>query len=359
MQPADRKTGSGFRASATVFCVILSFMLSSIPVSAGGKLDYTVTEVTPYTVYTTDRLNVRTGPSERWRVLLTLKDGTPIKVTGTVSEGWLQITTDGIPEGYVSGDYVSKTAPSGKPAEEMNETEKADKKKAEEEKAEKEKAEKEKAEKEQAEKEKAEKEQAEKEKAEKEKAEKEQAEKEKAEKEKAEKGKAEKEQAEKEQAEKEQAEKEQAEKEQAEKEQAEKEKAEKEKAEKEKAGAEKEMPAEPISAADHEHVYRESITREPTCSQVGEEILTCEICGATRTGIIPRKEHTPGSWEVVREATMTKEGLRFQNCSVCGRTLASAEIPAHTGRLILLITGLCAAGILICVLLIRRAGKTG
>ena len=61
----------------------------------------------------------------------------------SLPEGWLQITTDGIPEGYVSGDYVSKTAPSGKPAEETNKTDKTAKKKAEEEKAEKEKAEKE------------------------------------------------------------------------------------------------------------------------------------------------------------------------------------------------------------------------
>lgn len=53
----------------------------------------------------------------------------------------------------------------------------------------------------------------------------------------------------------------------------------------------------------HEHIYDEGeIVREPTCTQEGERLLTCTVCGETKTESIEKLPHT------------------FENgkCSVCG-----------------------------------------
>ena len=58
------------------------------------------------------------------------------------------------------------------------------------------------------------------------------------------------------------------------------------------------------------------VTREPTCTETGETLLTCTGpgCGATKTGEVPVAAHTYGEWKKTDETTHTR------TCSVCGAT---------------------------------------
>ncbi len=63
------------------------------------------------TYATTANLNVRTGPSTSTKILTTLKKGTKVTGTGSVSKDWLPITYDG-KKAYVCADYLKKSAAS-------------------------------------------------------------------------------------------------------------------------------------------------------------------------------------------------------------------------------------------------------
>lgn len=100
----------------------------------------------------------------------------------------------------------------------------------------------------------------------------------------------------------------------------------------------------------HEHSYTEEITKEPTCTETGEKILTCE-CGDSRTEEIPAKGHwydengnctvcgepdpdfPPPAYEhvdvyteaVTKEPTCTEAGIKTYTCE-CGKSYTE-EIP--------------------------------
>ena len=77
-----------------------------------------------------------------------------------------------------------------------------------------------------------------------------------------------------------------------------------------------------------EHVWDEGkVTKEPTCTEKGEKVLTCKLCGATKTVEIPAKGHTWDEGKVTTEPTCTEKGVKTFTCTVCGETKAE-EIAA-------------------------------
>lgn len=72
-----------------------------------------------------------------------------------------------------------------------------------------------------------------------------------------------------------------------------------------------------------------------TCSAQGKEATTCTKCGEELTRDIPRTEHTPGDWEVVKEYTIGTggtviPGTKARKCTACGAQVQTAE---HTIKL--------------------------
>ncbi len=117
-----------------------------------------------------------------------------------------------------------------------------------------------------------------------------------------------------------------------------------------------------------EHDYQGVVTTEPTCTEPGERLFTCTICGDNYTETIPHREHdyqvtvtaptcveagytthqcqycadkyvdepvpatsehtyVEGDWQITTPATCTRDGVESQNCMVCKR-LATRAIPA-------------------------------
>lgn len=64
------------------------------------------------TVYTTQKVNVRSGPGSSYEKLGSLKKGAKVTRTGIGDNGWSRIEFEG-KVGYVYSDYLSKTKPSG------------------------------------------------------------------------------------------------------------------------------------------------------------------------------------------------------------------------------------------------------
>ncbi len=81
----------------------------------------------------------------------------------------------------------------------------------------------------------------------------------------------------------------------------------------------------------HEHSYTEEITKQPTCTEEGEKIFTCD-CGDTYTEIIPAKGHT----EVIDKAvpaTCTTDGkTEGSHCYVCGEVIKAQTVIKATGH---------------------------
>ena len=81
----------------------------------------------------------------------------------------------------------------------------------------------------------------------------------------------------------------------------------------------------------HEHSYTEELTKQPTCTEEGEKIFTCD-CGDTYTEIIPAKGHT----EVIDKAvpaTCTTDGkTEGSHCSVCGEVIKAQTVIKATGH---------------------------
>ncbi len=62
----------------------------------------------------------------------------------------------------------------------------------------------------------------------------------------------------------------------------------------------------------------EQIT-EPTCSSEGQRIKKCTVCGETaESETIDKLPHTFSDWAVSRDATCAKDGENKRTCSVCG-----------------------------------------
>lgn len=81
-----------------------------------------------------------------------------------------------------------------------------------------------------------------------------------------------------------------------------------------------------------EHLYDAGVAVEPTCTEDGYTLHTCQNCGATmKDNIVPALEHIEGDWEVTTEPTQTEEGLKELRCTRCGEVLRSEVLPPIDG----------------------------
>lgn len=79
------------------------------------------------------------------------------------------------------------------------------------------------------------------------------------------------------------------------------------------------------TATPHEHSYTSEVTKEATCSEVGETTYTCS-CGDTYKEDIAKINHTESDWIVVKEVVGSENGLQHKVCTVCDVELATEEI---------------------------------
>ena len=69
-----------------------------------------------------------------------------------------------------------------------------------------------------------------------------------------------------------------------------------------------------------EHTYQSEILSQPSCTQTGEEKLTCAACQHSYTKQIPTLEHTYVPGDVEQAATCSQEGSQKYSCAQCGAT---------------------------------------
>ena len=67
------------------------------------------------------------------------------------------------------------------------------------------------------------------------------------------------------------------------------------------------------------------IAKEPTYTEEGETLFTCENCGETKTEAIDKLTCTKHDWDdgkLIKEPTYTESGERLFTCKICGSTLS-------------------------------------
>jgi hypothetical protein len=65
--------------------------------------------------YTTSDLNLRTGPSTGYRIVLTMPEGSPLQLTGSTSGPWQQVRYGGY-LGWAHGNWIAIGQPEASPA---------------------------------------------------------------------------------------------------------------------------------------------------------------------------------------------------------------------------------------------------
>lgn len=68
------------------------------------------------------------------------------------------------------------------------------------------------------------------------------------------------------------------------------------------------------------------VLREPTCTAQGEATVTCRICGATWSQILPRLSHRYTN--TVIAPTCERDGYTLHSCALCGHSYTDAETPS-------------------------------
>ena len=83
-----------------------------------------------------------------------------------------------------------------------------------------------------------------------------------------------------------------------------------------------------------DHIFDNgTITREPTCKELGISIYTCSLCSGTEMRAIPKlTTHTWNQGETSKAATCKDEGVKTFTCSVCNtiKTESIAKLTTHT-----------------------------
>lgn len=90
-----------YRKKLAILLVLLMFISSTLVVSAGDDKVATKAYVKVAT-----NLNVRKGPSTRYKVISKLKPGEIVTVEYTTKNGWSKVELADGSEGYVSNDYI-------------------------------------------------------------------------------------------------------------------------------------------------------------------------------------------------------------------------------------------------------------
>lgn len=90
---------------------------TEVPEQEDEEEHFEVTDIEPAeTMYTTDSLKIRKGPSKDYDVLAILAAGDAVEVNGRDKDGWYRIKYDDGPA-FVSDDYLSAEAPTPTPTE--------------------------------------------------------------------------------------------------------------------------------------------------------------------------------------------------------------------------------------------------
>ena len=61
-----------------------------------------------------------------------------------------------------------------------------------------------------------------------------------------------------------------------------------------------------------------STTKQPTCTDTGEQKHTCTVCGKSETRSVAALGHTWGNWYKKSSSTCTKQGTEARKCATCG-----------------------------------------
>ena len=92
-------------------------------------------------------------------------------------------------------------------------------------------------------------------------------------------------------------------------------------------------PTDSGSGGGHTHDWGPfRVTREPTCSEYGQQVRTCRTCGERDVQGIPKLPHTFGEWEILIPATDHSAGERQHTCEICGEVEKESYDPKGTFR---------------------------
>lgn len=83
---------------------------------------------------------------------------------------------------------------------------------------------------------------------------------------------------------------------------------------------------------EEEHSYEKTITKQPTCTDDGEALYKCSLCGKTHTETIPAKGHTEVIDEAVAATCETEGKTEGSHCSVCGKVLEEQRVIPAKGH---------------------------
>ena len=80
------------------------------------------------------------------------------------------------------------------------------------------------------------------------------------------------------------------------------------------------------------HSWNEGkVTKEPTCTEDGTKIYTCESCGNTKEETLPALGHDfSEEWTVDKEPTFAEEGSESRHCTRCDEVTDAKAIPVLT-----------------------------
>lgn len=89
----------------------------------------------------------------------------------------------------------------------------------------------------------------------------------------------------------------------------------------------------------HEHTWIETITKQPTCTEVGEKTFKCS-CGEKKKETIPALGHDWGDWVITRQPTTTEVGRKQAVCKRCGEKKYSTVPKLKAGTTPTIIMGI-------------------
>ena len=76
------------------------------------------------------------------------------------------------------------------------------------------------------------------------------------------------------------------------------------------------------------HAWKEPVVKEPTCTEDGTKVYTCENCEATKQETLPALGHDYSEeWTIDKEATYYEDGSKSRHCSRCDSKIDVTVIP--------------------------------
>ena len=88
-----------------------------------------------------------------------------------------------------------------------------------------------------------------------------------------------------------------------------------------------------LPLVDHSWEANPTVDKVATCIEEGSQSIHCSVCGTKDEStviVIPKTDHTYGSWKVKKKATCTEKGSKERICSRCGDTIT--EVIKATGH---------------------------